>query len=347
MEFYDSFHVEVEKELNDIERELKEIYSSNPNRNLQSPHPLEYSRDIILTAIQKSASLSGQLLLLDHLKETQFIEEGYDIGVYRHIRYLPTIWHSHSFFEIICVISGNCTHYISSQEMTMGEGDICIVAPNTMHAIRAFSDDCIVFNLVLRASTFEDTFFGTLSETDVLYEFFKHSLYRIPAHPYLYFQTGGDRQLFNFVGYVYHETIDSRPYKNRMLNNLIAAFFITMLRNHASKIILPRDAAYRSKASVIQILNYMQENYRTLAPRELSERFNYSERQIQRIIKEATGMNLHANITKLKMREAAKLLKNPNTTVASVAEELGYASVASFRQAFKNYYGETPTVFRK
>lgn len=347
MEFYDNFRVEIEKDLNTIEQELKLLHSSNPNRNLRTPHPLEYSRDIILTALQKSESSIGPLLLTDHPSEAQFIQEEFDIAVYRHIRYLPTIWHSHSFFEIICVTSGRCTHYISSQEMSMEEGDICIVAPNTMHAVRAFSDDCIIFNIILRASTFEDKFFGTLSEMDVLSEFFRHSLYHIPAHPYLYFQTGGDRELFNYVGYAYRETNENRAYKKQMLNNLIAAFFIVMLRNHASEIILPGNAAYKTRTSVIQILNYMQENYRTIVPGELSERFNYSDRQLQRIIKAATGMSLHDNITKLKMRQAAKLLENPNVTVVSVAEELGYSSIASFRQAFKKYYGETPTTFRK
>lgn len=347
MEFYDSFRVDVEKDLNVIERELKRLYLDNPNRNLRSPHPLEYSRDVILTALQKSGSPIDPTMLLDHLSEADFIQEEFDIAVYRHIRYLPTIWHSHTFFEIMCVISGTCTHYISNQELTMQEGDICIIAPNTMHAVEGFSDDSILFNLVLRTSTFDDKFFGTLSETNMLSEFFRHSLYHIPAHPYLYFQTGEDRELFNYVGYAYHENMGNRPYKNKMLNNLVAAFFIIMLRNHASKIILPGSVGAKTKTSVIQILNYIQENYRTIVPGELSERFHYSDRQLQRIVRAATGMSLHDNIVKLKMCQAAKLLQNPNATVSAVAEELGYSSVASFRQAFKKYYGETPTVFRE
>lgn len=346
MKFYDTFSVEVKTELNAMERELKQIYLASPNRSLQSAHPLEYCRDVILTAVQRCHETDGSRLLLNHLTEAQFIQDGYDVAVQRHMRYLPPIWHSHSFFEMICVFSGSCIHYISSQELVMREGDICIVAPDTMHAVSAFSEDCIVFNVMLRASTFEEIFFGTLAETGVLYEFFRHSLYHIPARPYLYFQTGGDRNLFNYIGYAYDETERNLPYKNRMLNNLMAAFFITMIRNHASKLILPGDAAYRSKVGVVQILNYMQENYSTIVPGELSARFNYSERQLQRIVKEATGMNLHANLVQLKMRQAVKRLQDPNVTVAQVAEELGYASVASFRQAFKKYYGETPTAYR-
>lgn len=345
MKFYDSFRVEIETDLNPVEQELKLLYSSDPDRNLRAPHPLEYSRDVILTALQKSKSEIGSRLLWEHLSETSFVQPELDTAIYRHIRYLPAIWHSHTFFEIICMISGTCSHYIGDQKLTMQEGDICIVAPNTMHAIEAFSDDDIIFNLELRASTFEENFFGTLSEANILSDFFKHSLYHIPSHPYLYFQTGKDQELFNFVGYAYSEMIGNLSYKNKMLNNLVAAFFIMLLRNHASKINLPRSADFKTKANVIQILNYIQENYRTIVPGELAEEFHYSDRQIQRIVRAATGTSLHDNIVKLKMRDAKKMLEVPNMTVYAVAGALGYSSVASFRQAFKKYYGKNPTAF--
>lgn len=69
-------------------------------------------------------------------------------------------------------MEGSCTNYILEQTIQMKTGDICIIAPDTPHAISVFSDDSVIFNIILRTSTFETAFFGTLSDNDVLSDFF-------------------------------------------------------------------------------------------------------------------------------------------------------------------------------
>lgn len=74
--------------------------------------------------------------------------------------------------------------------------------------------------------------------------------------------------------------------------------------------------------------------------------FNYSERQLQRIIQTSTGMSFHDNIQKLKMKQAARLLENSNLSVAEIATELGYADPSSLRNSFKKYYEMPPAKYR-
>ena len=91
----------------------------------------------------------------------------------------------------------------------------------------------------------------------------------------------------------------------------------------------------------------MQENYTSITLKDLADFFNYSERQIQRIIKNCTGMSFSQNIQKLKMRRAARLLTNPDLSVSAIAEELGYMDSGNFRHIFKKYYGMTPAEYRE
>lgn len=46
-------------------------------------------------------------------------------------------------------------------------------------------------------------------------------------------------------------------------------------------------------------------------------------------------------------RRAAQLLALPHYTVAAVAEDLGYTDVASFRRAFRRWFGTSPSQFRR
>lgn len=152
--------------------------------------------------------------------------------------------------------------------------------------------------------------------------------------------------MFNYIGYAYHEFSRNRQYKNRMLNSIINAFFIILLRNHGNNVIVPELGNTEKSENLVFILRYIQEHFNTISLTELSKFFNYSERQIQRIIKDSTGLSFTENILRLKMKKAEKLLKNPDITISIIAEETGYSDSGTFRQAFKKYYGMTPQQYR-
>ena len=345
MRFTDQYIREVSTSLRPLEQILKDLYLQNPDRALDCPHEITFCRDILSRASQINGSSFPQLLS-NTLEEDLFFHDHLDCEIYQHLRYLPCNWHSHSFLEVICAMEGSCTNYILNQKIQMVAGDICILAPNTRHAISAFSDDSVIFNIILRTSTFETAFFGALAENDVLSDFFMRTLYHSQNHPYLLFRTAGDREIYNYIGFAYDEYSGNRQYKSRMLNSIINAFFIALLRNHGSNVIIPELSDSDKDQNLMFILKYMQEHYSTVTLKELSAFFNYSERQIQRIIKASTGISFSENIQKMKMKQAARLLSNPNLSVASIAEELGYSDAGNFRYIFKKYYGITPMEFR-
>lgn len=343
MQFKEVFPKQLE--MTELEMIFKQLYKKYPSANLELPHPADELRQFMETA-RHLAGYSLPSLLNSRLEEEDFFCNESDTELYQHLRYLPVCWHSHSFFEVVCVISGNCTNYILDQTLGMQAGDICIIAPGTQHAISAFSDDCIIINIVLRASTFEEAFFGILSDNDILSDFFMRTLYHSKTHPYLLFCTGRDQELLDIALYAYQEFLGNRLYKERMLNNIISGFFIILLRNHGSHVIVPDIATPGNAENVIFILKYIQEHYCSVTLKELSDFFNYSERQLQRIIKNSTGMSFSENILRLKMRRARRLLDNSDLSVAAIAEQLGYSDIGNFRSVFRKYYGMPPADYR-
>ena len=336
----------LQAEMSELETVFRSLWKEHPDLELALPHPQEYYTEILKLADKRTSHPFPSLLLNTRLDEAAFFRESFDTELYRHLRYLPAILHSHAFLEIVCVAEGSCTNYVQLQELHMKKGDICIIAPKTEHAVSAFSDDCILINIILRVSTFEKAFFGVLSENDILSDFFMRTLYHSKTHPYLYFRTGDDQELFDYVLYAYQEFLGNHQYKERFLNNIISAFFIILLRNHGSDVIVPEIDTEGNDENVIFILKYMQENYSTVTLSSLAEFFNYSERQIQRIIKKSTGISFSENIQKLKMKHAAQLLMDPDRSVSAVAEDLGYSDVGNFRHIFKKYYGMSPAEYR-
>ncbi len=330
-----------------FEYALKSLYEQNPDRHLDQPHNLDEISDILNLATEKCGDDYEKRLLQQNLNEELFFAEGSDSEIYQHFRYLPAYWHTHTFVEIAGLPQGHCTNYIMDQKIEMTAGDICIIAPETVHAISAFSDDCLLYNFILRTSTFETAFFDVLNENDILADFFRRTLYHQNNYPYLLFRTGVDPELVNCLKLYLQESSRNRSYKSRMLNNYINLFFITLLRNHSTDVVFPDTDSPAGDENTILILKYMQDHYKTTSLSEMASFFNYSERQIQRIIKASTGLSFSQNIQKLKLSNAVRLLENSDLSISQISDELGYSAPENFRHAFKKAYNMTPVQYRE
>ena len=80
--------------------------------------------------------------------------------------------------------------------------------------------------------------------------------------------------------------------------------------------------------------------------KSLADYFNYSEAHLSFLIKKNTGLGFMKLITKLKMSDACKYLKNTNMSIEKISELTGYNSSDHFSKAFKKYYTYSPQQYR-
>jgi YesN/AraC family two-component response regulator len=66
-----------------------------------------------------------------------------------------------------------------------------------------------------------------------------------------------------------------------------------------------------------------------------------------KLFKQQTHMNFTDYLTKLRMKEATRLLEKTALRISEIAERLGYADLAYFSNTFKKTIGTTPSVYRK
>ena len=74
----------------------------------------------------------------------------------------------------------------------------------------------------------------------------------------------------------------------------------------------------------------------------------YSPYHFHRIFKIITHETLNNYITRRRIeKSAALLLHKKEITISDLVTQFGFTSISTFTRAFKNYYGESPTSFRK
>ncbi|WP_107878936.1 AraC family transcriptional regulator [Neisseria animaloris] len=74
---------------------------------------------------------------------------------------------------------------------------------------------------------------------------------------------------------------------------------------------------------------------------------NMSRAQLMRLFKQQIGVSPHAFVSRIRLQQAALLLKNTADSVLSVGLSVGFRSETHFGKAFKKQYGMSPGQYRK
>lgn len=97
------------------------------------------------------------------------------------------------------------------------------------------------------------------------------------------------------------------------------------------------------------IEKYIQEHYQdpSLCLNKISDEFQISESYFSHMFKEKTGVNFSVYLENIRMKEAARLVRETDANLSSLYLEVGYNNGNTFRRAFKKTYGITPSSMRE
>jgi AraC family transcriptional activator of mtrCDE len=134
-----------------------------------------------------------------------------------------------------------------------------------------------------------------------------------------------------------------------MLNALSSALFTLTLRvasesQQAQTGLLALAANPRLAPAISAML---QEPAKPWTLPELARLCNMSRATFMRHFDSGLGKSAHDLLTDIRMSLAVNALRNPNLSTESVAELVGYQSMAAFRKAFTQKMGVTPAEWRR
>lgn len=334
--------------LRDLEREYKSLYLETNLMTRDASLDVNDFQQMLEACDPKYIHLGCETLgQRQSLPDHEYFQEKQDVSVLQHLRYMPAVNHTHEFFELACVLSGTVTHFIGHRKEELHSGDVFILAPRVQHAVCAYCDNAIMVNILVRTRVFEQSFMNLLPEDYILRSFFANVLYGSSDMPYLLFSVGDDQCLREYVQSLLTESNGHRQHYDTMLRLIVSQMFIYLLREHKQDVIIPQLKAQSITENVLVILSRIEDHYTSITLSEMAEFFNYSERQLSRIIKSATGFSFEDIIKRLRMKRAQELLETSDLSISDIAASIGYYDASSFRQAFKKYYHQTPQEFRK
>lgn len=252
--------------------------------------------------------------------------------------------HQHDFFEIAFLLSGTATLYFEDEKKSLVSGDFCILSPYTRHDV-VLDTNTILIDILIRKSTFENSFHSVLQNDDILSSFFYTCMYSSEKN-YLQFTCTLNPYILNVVKNLMIESVSSRPYSNEVENLYVSILLAEIMRSHTAA-----ASYYHSEISsnvpVSLILSYIKNNYQNITLKSVADFFGYDSGYLGKVIKTCTNMYYNDIINKCKIDHAARLLKNSDYPLATVGEQAGFNSYDHFCKTFKRLTGQTPGQYRK
>ena len=277
-------------------------------------------------------------------QEERYIISDHDISTSQILRYMPAHWHNNEYFEVYYANSGDCPVYFPNETVHLKTGAVMIVAPKMQHATPCYHDEAVLTCYSIRSSTFEKVFWNQIPSENLLATFFRRALDGTVPNSYLHFETNADPDIARLLRQIYHEHMDALPYNAQMMNALMTACFLLLLRRYEGTARLPRTENFFWRHEYSALLSHIQSQFATTNLTELSRRFHYSEKQIRRVVQTCTGESYSDLIARLKMERAAALLRQ-GASMEAISSTIGYTTVSSFYRAFTKFYGCTPGNF--
>ena len=237
--------------------------------------------------------------------------------------------HSHPFYEIAYVKSGTGVLRTADREFVIGEGDLLIYAPGTLHSEASWQDKelSLVF-CGIDQLRFQSSDHVLLQNND------------LPV-----FKTGELKEVFEgYFSLLLHEVREKSYYYDEIARSLVTIILNLILRLFGQN----DEEKFKTNDAYLNARKFIDENYETIESVEDICRSVYISRYyLTHLFKEYSGMSPVQYIISKRMEKAKQLLASTSLSVREIAQMTGYTEEQSFLKIFKKTENMTPSEFRK
>lgn len=263
------------------------------------------------------------------LSDQDFIRPENNIEIEKLLRYVDIPSHSHGFMELVFVFSGTCYHTVGEHCFEQGAGSFTMVNSFINHKLLA-SEDCLCLTIKIRIDTFLN--------------------FHIPNMPYfaipISFECGEDSYMRDILLRIYDQQNNQACYHDELIALLVQTLLIYCMQNYRDTLkFLYTSTPIQGK--MLEICNYMFENYQNITLRSLAKHFGYSEPYLCKLFRSNFHESFSMILRNFKLDRAQKLLQGTNMKLNDICDYIGYSDTTQFIRDYRKRFDITPARHRK
>ena len=292
-------------------------------------------------AIQKHLYMSGDSDIID---AARLLEKGKLIQVRPHTRFVHFPKHTHNYIEVIYMCSGSTRHLVDDVEILLQEGELLFLNQNAVQEIFPAGENDIAVNFIILPEFFDYGLRLMGEEENFLRDFVIDCLTgKNEAAGYMHFKVADVLPIQNLVENLIWSIWNKQP-NRRSMNQVTMGLLFLQLLNHLDR--MEAIVSNPGQKLVIDVLGYIEENYRDGELAQLAQLLNYDAYWLSKEIKKRTGKNYTDLVQAKRLNQAVYLLENTAMSVLDIGQAVGYDNQSYFHRIFQKRYGMTPKKYR-
>ncbi len=265
---------------------------------------------------------------------------GFKIRILMNKEYEDYSQHWHSDAEIVMPIE-NCQKVIVNEAVYQLEtDDIIVIPPGELHQLfPQHSGNRIIVQ-------FEGTLFDNLSGFKTALDIFRPCMTVTPSStPDIH------KLLSTLVRNITSEYYSALPFREASLYSYLIRFFTVLGRNRINKnndlINIKSSKQQDNINQFIYVCNYINDHCtENIKIEEIAHIAGFSKYHFARLFKQVMNISWYDYMINCRVKNAEKLLSDPELSIMQVAMKAGFCSLATFNRVFKVKNCCTPTEYR-
>ena len=275
----------------------------------------------------------------------KMLDHGKLIRIRPHTRFVHFPRHRHNYVEVIYMCQGQTTHIIDGNRVLLRAGELLFLNQNAVQEILPAGRSDIAVNFIILPEFF-DTAFRMLGEEENNLRDFLISCLRQENRfgNYLHFQVSDVLPVQNLIENMVWTLLNNQPDK-RSVNQITMGLLFLQLTHYTERIQSASQSPDQQLA--LQILRYIDENYRDGELNELAAILGYDVPWLSRTVKRLLGRTYKELLQIKRLNQAAFLLQSTRLPVTDICAAVGYDNTSYFHRIFREYYHQTPRDYRR
>jgi len=274
----------------------------------------------------------------------KLLEQNKLIQVRPHTRFVHFPEHKHNYVEVIYMCQGKTCHIVNGEEVELHAGELLFLSQNVTQEILPAQLEDIAVNFIILPEFFDHTLQMIGKEENQLRDFIIGCLKNEDNHiGYLHFKVANVLPIQNLIENLIWSILHNQQ-NNRSINQITMGLMFLQLMNHTDKLSVGKKQ-YEEELT-IQILRFIEENYKEGQLTDLAESLNCDLYWLSRMVKRLTGKTYTELVQIKRLNQAAYLLTTTRLTVADVSMVVGYSNISYFHRIFHKRFNATPKEYR-
>lgn len=235
------------------------------------------------------------------------------------------VMHTHDFFEIEIVISGEAETVLNGERYTLRHGNAEIISPTDVHNF-CIKQPMDFYKIMVKPEWLPEDTIGTLMDNLGVVAFDEEELH----------------DLIPLLELLMKEGESSTGENRTFLRNLMGCIFYFFERNRRNR--LAASVRYTSNSRLNKALNYILLNYtKKISLAEVAQEVHLSPVYFSATFHRTMGETFVAYVNGLRLNRAKQLLLYSNLSVSEICYGCGFDSTSNFSKTFKTKFGCSPS----